>query len=237
MAKRIVRKYGKKDYLNADDCIKIKNRSQSKSLSKSPKKWYLSPVSSETANPPIPSIQLTVQSILTTCLSPNNSLIGYVRSPKRRLDASRIQPGGHQHLHLQNGITHRSFRLPINAVNWRLGARYDPQTFQRYLTPLRINCQPVGLQESLKLVLKARISPSEHLLHETESPKRMRDDRTFPYHPQRPGQLPRYRPSGKLPLTIPANFLQQRLGNTWRTLQNQQRNTPVTQRGSQLWSL
>ncbi len=38
MAKRIVRKYGKKDSLTADDCLKINNRRASKSLSKSPQK-------------------------------------------------------------------------------------------------------------------------------------------------------------------------------------------------------
>lgn len=38
MAKRIVRKYGKKDVLTADDCIKLNNRRASKSFSKSPQK-------------------------------------------------------------------------------------------------------------------------------------------------------------------------------------------------------
>ncbi len=39
MAKLIVRKYGKKDHLNTEDCIKIKNRrSGEKSVSKSPLK-------------------------------------------------------------------------------------------------------------------------------------------------------------------------------------------------------
>jgi len=38
MAKRIVRKYGKKDALDAEDCIKLNNRRASKSFSKSPQK-------------------------------------------------------------------------------------------------------------------------------------------------------------------------------------------------------
>jgi len=42
MAKLIVKKYGKKDHLNVDDCLKINTRRYSKSTSKSPgkdKKW------------------------------------------------------------------------------------------------------------------------------------------------------------------------------------------------------
>ena len=39
MAKLIVKKYGKKDHLNAEDCIKINNRrSGEKSASRSPQK-------------------------------------------------------------------------------------------------------------------------------------------------------------------------------------------------------
>ncbi len=38
MAKRIVRKYGKKDSLNAEDCVRINNRRNSKSYSRSPQK-------------------------------------------------------------------------------------------------------------------------------------------------------------------------------------------------------
>ena len=38
MAKRMVKKYGKKDFLNSDDCVKVNKRRQSKSLSKSPNK-------------------------------------------------------------------------------------------------------------------------------------------------------------------------------------------------------
>lgn len=54
MAKRIVRKYGKKDALDAEDCIKLNNRRASKSFSKSPQKekrwsWYLS---TKSHNPP-----------------------------------------------------------------------------------------------------------------------------------------------------------------------------------------
>lgn len=35
MAKRIIKKYGKKDFLNSDDCVKINQRRQSRSQSKS----------------------------------------------------------------------------------------------------------------------------------------------------------------------------------------------------------
>jgi hypothetical protein len=35
MAKRIVKKYGKKDFLNSDDCVRINQRRNSRSLSKS----------------------------------------------------------------------------------------------------------------------------------------------------------------------------------------------------------
>lgn len=38
MAKLIVRKYGKKDHLNVDDCLKVNTRRYSKSQSKSPQK-------------------------------------------------------------------------------------------------------------------------------------------------------------------------------------------------------
>ena len=39
LAKKIVKKYGKKDYLNAEDCLRInKRRSSSKGLSKTPQK-------------------------------------------------------------------------------------------------------------------------------------------------------------------------------------------------------
>lgn len=38
MAKLIVKKYGKKDHLNVDDCLKVNQRRNSKSLSKSPRK-------------------------------------------------------------------------------------------------------------------------------------------------------------------------------------------------------
>ena len=38
MAKLIVKKYGKKDHLNVDDCLKVNHRRNSKSVSKSPRK-------------------------------------------------------------------------------------------------------------------------------------------------------------------------------------------------------
>lgn len=38
MAKLIVKKYGKKDHLNVEDCIKVNNRRNSKSTPKSPSK-------------------------------------------------------------------------------------------------------------------------------------------------------------------------------------------------------
>lgn len=38
MAKLIVKKYGKKDHLNVEDCLRVNQRRNSKSISKSPKK-------------------------------------------------------------------------------------------------------------------------------------------------------------------------------------------------------
>jgi len=38
MAKLIVKKYGKKDHLTMDDCLKVNNRRRSKSGPKSPSK-------------------------------------------------------------------------------------------------------------------------------------------------------------------------------------------------------
>jgi hypothetical protein len=38
MAKLIVKKYGKKDHLSVEDCLRVNQRRNSKSLSKSPKK-------------------------------------------------------------------------------------------------------------------------------------------------------------------------------------------------------